>query len=52
VVDHGDAEQLATTIIQFSNMSPNEYEQYCQNAVKAAADYDYHRLTEKLIELI
>ncbi|MDD3305853.1 MAG: glycosyltransferase family 4 protein [Acetobacterium sp.] len=52
VVDHADAKQLAKTIIQFSEMPPHEYKHYCQNAIKAAADYDYQRLTEKLIELI
>lgn len=52
VVDHADAKQLAKTIIQFSEMPLHEYEHYCQNAIKAAADYDYQRLTEKLIELI
>ncbi|MBC3898379.1 glycosyltransferase [Acetobacterium malicum] len=52
VVDHADPEQLAKTIIEFSNMSKNQYEQYCKNAITAANDYDYQRLTEKLIELI
>lgn len=52
VVDHADPEQLAKIIIEFSNMSKNQYEQYCKNAIKAANDYDYQRLTEKLIELI
>lgn len=52
VVDQADSEQLAKTIIQFSNMPENEYKQYCNNAIKAANDYDYQRLTDKLIELI
>lgn len=52
VVDHADPEQLAKTIIEFSNMPQNQYEQYCKNAITAANDYDYQRLTEKLIELI
>nr|WP_320025647.1 glycosyltransferase family 4 protein [uncultured Acetobacterium sp.] len=52
VVDHADPEQLAKIIIEFSNMPKNQYEQYCKNAVTAANDYDYQRLTEKLIELI
>jgi len=52
VVDHADPEQLAKTIIEFSNMPKNQYEQYCKNAIAAANDYDYQRLTEKLIELI
>ncbi|WP_303871789.1 glycosyltransferase family 4 protein [Acetobacterium wieringae] len=52
VVDQADPEQLAKTIIEFSNMPRNQYEQYCKNAIAAANDYDYQRLTEKLIELI
>ncbi|PKM75544.1 MAG: glycosyltransferase WbuB [Firmicutes bacterium HGW-Firmicutes-17] len=52
VVDHADPEQLAKTIIEFSNMPKKQYEKYCENAVAAAKDYDYQRLTEKLIELI
>lgn len=52
VVDQADPKQLAKTIIRFSNMPGSEYQQYCENALKAAKDYDYQRLTEKLIELI
>ncbi len=52
VIDHADPQQLAKTIIEFSNMPKNQYEQYCKNAITAANDYDYQRLTEKLIELI
>lgn len=52
VVDQADPEQLAKTIIAFSNMPKNQYAQYCKNAIAAANDYDYRRLTDKLIELI
>ncbi len=52
VVDRADPEQLAQAIIEFSNMPKKQYEQYCKNALAAANDYDYQRLTEKLIELI
>ena len=52
VVDQATTEPLAETIIKFSTMPKNEYENYCKNALKAAKDYDYQRLTEKLIELI
>ncbi|OXS25482.1 MAG: glycosyltransferase WbuB [Acetobacterium sp. MES1] len=52
VVDQADPEQLAQAIIEFSNMPKKQYEEYCKNALAAAYDYDYQRLTEKLIELI
>lgn len=52
VVDQADPEKLAKTIIEFSNMPKKQYEEYCKNALAAANDYDYQRLTEKLIELI
>lgn len=51
VVDQATSEQLARTIIQFSNMPEKEYGQYCKNAITAAQDYDFKRLTDKLIEL-
>ena len=52
VIDQADAKQLAKTIIAFSNMPDQEYQHYCENALKAAKIYDYQRLTDKLIELI
>lgn len=52
VVDKASARQLADIVIQFSKMSKAEYTLYCENARIAAQDYDFHRLTEKLVKVI
>ena len=52
VVDNADVKQWADTIIQFSEMPDMEYEKYCNNALKAAKDYDFKELTKKLENII
>lgn len=45
-------ENFIETIIKFSEMPQEEYELYCNNALKAAKDYDFKVLTKKLEEIL
>lgn len=47
-----DIEAIANEIIRYRDMPQKEYKQYCNNALKAAKDYDFKVLTEKLIDII
>ncbi len=51
-VKGGSAEALAEGILKFYNMPKEEYDKYCDNALKAAQDFDYKLLTRKLEEVI
>lgn len=51
-LDDFTAEAMANEIIRFCNMPKAEYEEYCKNAIRAAHDYDFKTLTEKLIEVL
>ncbi len=50
--DFKDAKEYANAILSFANMDKEEYNKICQNARKAAEDYDYRRLTIKFEKLI
>ena len=50
--DNASAERLAQHIIEFYNMPKEEYNTYCANALKAAKDFDYKILTDKLEKVI
>lgn len=52
VLDNASKEELANAIIELSNPNHEQYEVYCQNALSAAADYDFKVLTGKLEELL
>lgn len=52
VLNNVEKEHFADTIVQISKKSPEEYERYCQNALKAARDYDFKVLTRKLEQLL
>lgn len=52
VVDNAESTRLADEIISFYNMPKTKYDFYCENALKAAKDYDYKSLTKQLIEVI
>ncbi len=52
VVDNASSEVLAKAIIYFYNMPEEKYKTYCQNATKAAQDFDFEELTGKLEKLI
>lgn len=43
---------LASAIRHVKNMPPNEYERLCRNAKSAAMDFDYARLSEKLMTVV
>lgn len=47
-----DSAALAEGILKFYNMPKEEYNIYCQNALKAAEDFDFKVLTDKLEEII
>ena len=51
-VKSGSAKKLADGILSFYNMPKNEYEKYCNNALKAAKDFDFKVLTDKLEKVI
>lgn len=51
-VDGGSAEALAEGIIKFFSMPKEKYNIYCNNALKAASDFDFSSLTQKLEEVI
>lgn len=51
-VKGGSAEALADRILMFYNMPLEEYETYCDNALKAAQDFDFKVLTVKLEKVI
>lgn len=45
-------EMMADEMIRISNISKKEYERYCQNAKRAAQEYDFKALTKKLLTVI
>lgn len=45
-------ENIANNIIGISNMSEEEYEVMCNNARRAAQDYDFKILTKKLVNIL
>jgi glycosyltransferase involved in cell wall biosynthesis len=47
-----EIESVANEIIRYKNMPKEQYNQYCINALKAAKDYDFKVLTEKLLDII
>jgi len=51
-VQGGSAEALVEGILKFYNMPKEEYNKYCQNALKAAQDFDFKILTDKLEKVI
>lgn len=52
VVDNANAQQLAEKIVEISKLSKEDYDVYCENAMKAANDYDFKILTQKLLDLL
>ncbi len=51
-VQGGSPEALAEGILNFYNMPEEEYDIYCNNALKAAEDFDFKVLTDKLEKVI
>lgn len=51
-IDAEDAEEIAEGILYFEGLSKNIYNEYAENAIKAAKEYDYKVLTNKLEDVI
>jgi len=51
-VKGGSAEALAEGILKFYNMTKEEYNIYCNNALKAAQHFDFKVLTDKLEKVL
>ena len=51
-INLNDAEQYADEILKMKNLSSDEYNEMSKNAKKGAADYDFEKLTQKLIDII
>ena len=52
LVNDATPEQTARAIEQMSCLTPQQYQAYCDAAGKAAKEYDFKALTQKLIEII
>lgn len=51
-VDEPAAQSIAQTVMQVAEMDSAEYQRLCENAKKAATEYDFKNLTKKLLEII
>lgn len=51
-LDDSNPELIVKAILDFMKMKDSEYQIYCQNALKAAKDYDYQSLTKQLLNII
>lgn len=51
-VNSGSIEKLVEGLLYFYNMPNDKYEKYSKNALRAANDYDFNNLTDKLEEAI
>lgn len=47
-----DTEVLCKEVLRFANMPKEEYQEFCENARKAAEQYDYRNLTAQLEEIL
>lgn len=47
-----NVEDYAQALISFADMQREEYLEYCSNARRAAKDYDFKVLTQRLIQII
>lgn len=51
-IDYSDINQAAKRISEIAATNRDDYDRLCQNARHAAEDYDFPKLTQKLIDLI
>ncbi|MCL2487624.1 MAG: glycosyltransferase family 4 protein [Oscillospiraceae bacterium] len=51
IVEH-TSEAMAAAVERVSEMPADEYARYCENAKKAAGDFDYRLLAEKLAKIV
>ena len=52
MISDSSVEMVKDEIMRILNMNPEEYEQICDNAMKAAEHYDFKNLTNELIGII
>ena len=52
LVNDATPEQIAQAVEQMSCLTPKQYQAYCVAAGKAAKEYDFKTLTQKLIDII
>ncbi|WP_404405219.1 glycosyltransferase family 4 protein [Jeotgalibacillus malaysiensis] len=52
VLNNGSEKEIAKKIVEISKLPKNEYNDYCENAVVAAKDFDFKVLTIKLEDVI
>lgn len=51
-VDYSDVDGVSEQLKKFVELPKEEYEVYCTNARKAAEDYDFKKLTDKLLAIL
>ncbi|MDQ0352763.1 glycosyltransferase involved in cell wall biosynthesis [Alkalibacillus filiformis] len=51
-VESDSIEDFANEIIQFENLTNENYQQYCKNSLEVAKKYDYKMLTEKIEKVL
>ena len=47
-----DTEEMCRQVLRFAHMPQEEYQQICKNARRAAQDYDYRALTQRLLQIL
>jgi glycosyltransferase involved in cell wall biosynthesis len=52
VIDDASPEEWGDEIIKLSNLNEHDYDLYCENSLRAAKDYDFKKLTKKLLDII
>ena len=51
-VEDPTPENIAQAVEYYANLTPEEYARYQTNAARAAEEYDFRRLTQKLLDVI
>ena len=51
-VEDPTPENIAQAVEYYANLTPEEYARYQANAARAAEEYDFRRLTQKLLDVI
>lgn len=51
-LENGDANELAKAILEIKDMEAKEYQKIGRNAQAAAKDFDFKKLTAKLVYII
>lgn len=52
MVEDPEASNIAAAIESFASMDKSEYDTYCDHSLAAAHEYDFKRLTQKLMDVI